>query len=67
MAVVGTGATAIQVVPRIKDQVRKLTVFQRTPPWVIFSLDREVSKLAHWLYPRVPGVQRLTARPCGRR
>jgi cation diffusion facilitator CzcD-associated flavoprotein CzcO len=60
VAVVGTGATAIQVVPRIKDQVRKLTVFQRTPPWVILSLDREVSKLAHWLYPRVPGVQRMT-------
>ncbi len=60
VAVVGTGATAIQVVPRIKDQARKLTVFQRTPPWVIFSLDREVTKLAHWLYPRVPGVQRAT-------
>ena len=60
VAVVGTGATAIQVVPRIKDQVRKLTVFQRTPPWVIFSLDRKVTKLAHWLYPRVPGVQRMT-------
>ena len=60
VAVVGTGATAIQVVPRIKDQVRKVTVFQRTPPWVIFSLDRSVTKLAHWLYPRVPGVQRAT-------
>jgi len=60
VAVVGTGATAIQIVPRIKDQVRKLTVFQRTPPWVVFSLDRKVSKLAHWLYPRVPGVQRAT-------
>jgi cation diffusion facilitator CzcD-associated flavoprotein CzcO len=60
VAVVGTGATAIQIVPRIKDQVRKLTVFQRTPPWVIFSLDRDVSRLAHWLYPRVPGVQRMT-------
>lgn len=60
VAVVGTGATAIQVVPRIKDQVRKLTVFQRTPPWVIFTLDRNVSKLAHWLYPRVPGVQQAT-------
>ena len=63
VAVVGTGATAIQVVPRIKEQVRKLTVFQRTPPWVIFSLDREVSKLAHWLYPRVPRRPARHARP----
>jgi len=58
VAVVGTGATAIQVVPRIQEQVRKLTVFQRTPPWVIFSLDREVSKLARRIYPHVPPLQR---------
>src|SRR3712207_6203257 len=38
----GTGATAIQVVPRIREQVEKLVVFQRTPPWVIPHSDRPV-------------------------
>ena len=34
MAVVGTGASAYQVVPSIVDRVASLTVFQRTPPWM---------------------------------
>ena len=34
------GASAIQVVPEIVDQVEKLVLFQRTPPWVIPRDDR---------------------------
>ncbi|MEU7863095.1 NAD(P)/FAD-dependent oxidoreductase [Nonomuraea sp. NPDC049141] len=34
VAVIGTGASAIQFVPRIADRVARLTVFQRTPPWI---------------------------------
>ncbi len=35
VAVVGTGASAIQFVPEIQPRVRRLTLFQRTPPWVL--------------------------------
>ncbi|SFO42124.1 Predicted flavoprotein CzcO associated with the cation diffusion facilitator CzcD [Pseudonocardia ammonioxydans] len=40
VAVIGTGASAIQFVPAVVDQVEKLTVFQRTPPWIVPKADR---------------------------
>ncbi len=43
VAVVGTGASAIQFIPAIAPQVKELTVFQRTPPWVMPRNDREFS------------------------
>ncbi len=39
VAVVGTGASAIQFVPQIAPRVAKLYLFQRTPPWVVPRLD----------------------------
>ncbi|WP_242190426.1 flavin-containing monooxygenase [Saccharopolyspora soli] len=55
VAVVGTGASAIQFVPAIVDQVAALTVFQRTPPWIVPKRDRPFDQrhrwLAHWLPP----------------
>jgi 4-hydroxyacetophenone monooxygenase len=39
VAVIGTGASAYQVVPSIVDRVRSLTVFQRTPPWMLPTPD----------------------------
>ncbi len=41
VAVIGTAASAIQVIPAIVDKVKHLTVFQRTPHWVTPRLDRE--------------------------
>jgi cation diffusion facilitator CzcD-associated flavoprotein CzcO len=35
VAVIGTGASAIQIVPAIVDEVGELHVYQRTPPWVV--------------------------------
>jgi cation diffusion facilitator CzcD-associated flavoprotein CzcO len=43
VAVIGTGASAIQFVPRLADQVRELTVFQRTPHWILPKSDRPFS------------------------
>ena len=40
VAVIGTGASAIQFVPEIQPQVARLHVFQRTPPWVLPRPDR---------------------------
>jgi cation diffusion facilitator CzcD-associated flavoprotein CzcO len=59
VAVVGTGASAIQVVPRIQPEVEKLIVYQRTPPWVAPLLDRAVGERLKRLYRRAPRAQKL--------
>ncbi|GAA5164512.1 NAD(P)/FAD-dependent oxidoreductase [Pseudonocardia eucalypti] len=55
VAVIGTGASAIQFVPAIVDRVAALTVFQRTPPWIVPKFDRPFDdrhrRLARWLPP----------------
>lgn len=61
VAVVGTGASAVQFIPRIQKDVEQLHVFQRTPPWIVPRRDRALSQLEHALYRRVPAVQ-LAAR-----
>ena len=59
VAVIGTGASAIQLVPHLQPKVAKLHLFQRTPPWVLPHRDREVSGTARTLYRTIPGLQRL--------
>ena len=59
VAVVGTGASAIQFVPQIAPQAAHVDVFQRTPPWVIPKPDRRIPKAEQWLYRRAPRAQRL--------
>jgi cation diffusion facilitator CzcD-associated flavoprotein CzcO len=57
VAVVGTGASAIQFVPEIQQQVGKLHVFQRTPPWVVPHPNRELSRAERAIYRRLPLAQ----------
>ncbi len=54
VAVIGTGASAVQVVPSIAPQVAKLSVFQRTPAWVVPKLDKGYSQQARERYARHP-------------
>jgi cation diffusion facilitator CzcD-associated flavoprotein CzcO len=42
VAVVGTGASAIQFVPKIQPEVKQLRLFQRTPPWVLPRPEPEI-------------------------
>ena len=58
VAVVGTGASAIQIVPKIQPHVESLYVFQRTPAWVLPHTDRPVSNVERSIYRRAPVVQR---------
>lgn len=44
VAVIGTGASAIQFVPEIAKQTAKLTIFQRTPPWIVPKMDFPMSE-----------------------
>lgn len=57
VAVIGTGATAVQVVPTIAPDVRQLYVYQRTPIWIVPKPDHEVPPFVQQLFHRVPGMQ----------
>ena len=59
VVVVGTGASAIQFVPKIQPIVQQLTVFQRTPPWVLPKLDWTISKNMRAIFARLPFTQSL--------
>ncbi len=59
VAVIGTGASAIQFVPRIQPQVGHLTLFQRTPPWILPREDRPISRRQRALFRTLPVVQHL--------
>jgi cation diffusion facilitator CzcD-associated flavoprotein CzcO len=59
VAVIGTGASAIQIVPEIAPQASQLFLFQRTPPWVIPRPDRKITRAEKWLYGRLPFTQKL--------
>ena len=58
VAVIGTGASAIQFVPRVAEQASRLTVFQRTPPWIHPRPDVEIPARMRAAFRKAP----LTAR-----
>jgi cation diffusion facilitator CzcD-associated flavoprotein CzcO len=59
VAIVGTGASGVQVAPQIQPLVERLTIFQRTPPWVVPHRDRPISAIERQVYRRFPVTQRL--------
>ena len=56
IAIIGTGASAMQVVPEIAPQVEQLAIFQRTAQWVrkIPRYSEKISKSQSWLFNNVP-------------
>jgi cation diffusion facilitator CzcD-associated flavoprotein CzcO len=58
VAVIGTGASAIQVVPAIQPVVDSVAVYQRTAAWVVPRTDHPVTPLMRRLYRFVPGLQK---------
>ena len=58
VAVIGTGASAIQFVPEIVDKVSKLYLFQRNAPWVIPKPDSEFSGFAKSLFSKLPFIRK---------
>ncbi len=58
VAIIGTGASAVQVIPAIAPEVKKLTVFQRTPIWCLPKPDHRLGPGARRVLERVPGAQR---------
>jgi len=60
VAVVGTGASAIQIVPAIAPKVGRLLVFQRTPAWIVPRDDRPRTEAERSRYRKHPWTQRLS-------
>ena len=60
VAVIGTGASAIQFVPQIAPEVSKLMLFQRSAPYVIAKADRRYGKREQALLRRFPVLQKLS-------
>ncbi|MET9494977.1 NAD(P)/FAD-dependent oxidoreductase [Streptomyces sp. NPDC006552] len=58
VAMIGTGASAIQIVPAIQREVGRLTLFQRTPPWVMPRADRAITGAERWLHRQLPFTTR---------
>ncbi|MEU8990005.1 NAD(P)/FAD-dependent oxidoreductase [Streptomyces sp. NPDC048558] len=59
VAMVGTGASAIQIVPSIQPEVERLTLFQRTPPWVMPRVDRAITGVERSLHRALPVTAQL--------
>jgi cation diffusion facilitator CzcD-associated flavoprotein CzcO len=59
VAVIGTGASAVQIIPRVHEDAEHLFVFQRTPAWILPHRGRTVREWEKALYRRVPASQRL--------
>jgi cation diffusion facilitator CzcD-associated flavoprotein CzcO len=59
VAVIGTGASSIQFVPKIQPDVEALHVYQRTAPWIAKHTNRRTSRFERWLFRRVPATQRF--------
>lgn len=58
VAIVGTGASAVQIVPAISDRVAHLDVYQRTPIWIVPKLDPPIPATLQRAFRRFPGVEK---------
>ena len=59
VAVIGTGASAVQFIPRVQPLASHLAVFQRTPSWVLPHPNRPLLRAERWLSRRSPAAQSL--------
>ncbi len=59
VAVIGTGASAVQFVPELRKHAAHVTVFQRTPPYVLAKSDPSYRRWQHWLFEHLPATQLL--------
>ena len=59
IAVIGTGATAVQLIPELAKSAADLTVYQRTPIWVVPKIDLRFGPLAKKMFARIPATQRV--------
>jgi cation diffusion facilitator CzcD-associated flavoprotein CzcO len=58
VAVIGTGASAIQIVPALAPDVTTLHVFQRSPAWIAPRMNRTISRFEKTMYKNAPFIQK---------
>lgn len=58
VGIIGTGATAVQLIPELAARASELTVYQRTPTHVVPKIDFGIPRWLQWLFARVPLVHR---------
>jgi len=59
IAVIGVGASAAQLIPEVAKIAKHLTVYQRTPNWIINKHDRPYSRVEKWLAGKFPFMAKL--------
>ena len=59
VAVIGSGASAVQVVPAIAGEVEELWLFQRTPNWILPKSDRAFRRMERAAFHRLPFARKL--------
>lgn len=59
VAVVGTGASAIQFLPEVAKQAARLHLYQRSPGWIVPKVERRFSRVERWLLNKIPGLRGL--------
>ena len=59
VAVIGSGASAIQIVPAIIDEIAHLDYYQRSPSWVLPKPDREITALEQNIFKLFPFAQQM--------
>lgn len=57
VAVIGTGASAIQIVPELATRASHLDVYQRTAPWIVPRTERPYTPVEHWAFRNIPAIQ----------
>lgn len=59
VAVIGNAASALQFIPRVAPLAKRLSIYQRTPNWVVPRNDRAYSEREKWIFAHVPGIEWL--------
>ncbi|KAI4129002.1 MAG: hypothetical protein LQ338_002469 [Usnochroma carphineum] len=58
IGIIGTGATAAQIIPEVRRVCKKLVVFQRTPAWVMPRHDAEIGRIRREIYKYIPWIRK---------
>lgn len=57
IGIIGNGATAVQIIPEVNKVAKQVTVYQRTPNWVVFRQDAVVSGIWQMIYRWIPPIR----------
>ena len=59
IAVIGTGASSVQLTPLIADKVKQLFLYQRTAPWVLPKSERKISSFEKWMFEKISFSEKI--------